>query len=360
MNLEERTFLITHFSWWLGIAEEKIDPLLDSCIPHSLTLEQVKIQTPPLSDQLIRMWAFTFLKNLPLPACQKAKTLIKSIRRRIRRPGVILPNQAPIQESPWCQAVENFKTKITENNLAKSRSAGPLGPAICLMHDVDTVDCYKAIPEITRLEQESGIPSAYFFLTGGEYPFDPALARNLDSDGFEVGLHGLTHDLAIGYRTNQSIEDHIRQALDRLEIPVVGYRAPAFAISEPLLRVLEKIDFLYDSSLHMWHPMYPSTGLAFPYHYPSSTLMEVPLSIEDSMLLDDFQLTSKQALTFIEKTLETIAGFGGVCTLNIHPRRIIQHPTFFAEVLKTVKCLFPSSAFRTPRELIATYHQPND
>ncbi len=83
--------------------------------------------------------------------------------------------------------------------------------------------------------------------------------RDAQSCGHEIGLHGLSHFLfetgnpfnilSFGY---SSIKDKILKGLrilnEKLEINPRGFRAPYHHCSESLLRVLDDLNFLYDSS----------------------------------------------------------------------------------------------------------------
>jgi len=272
--------------------------------------------------------------------------ILKLIRRYFIH-NKALPTVAPVRESDWHIAIETLEINFGSGK-AIQRST-----AICLTHDVDTRECFEAIPKLVRLEQEYGIPCTYNFLTDWEYTYSVQLARSLLMDGFEVGMHGVTHDIAIGFRPRSVIKDHISKAIKKMEVPVIGYRAPAFAISEVLLEVLDELGFRYDSSTLMWHPLYPSIGLSFPYQYPSRQLWEIPITIEDSMLFGDFRLNEGQAIRFVINTMEEVCSLGGVCTLNIHPKYAKQYPIFFKGLLEAIRSLSRIAELSTMANVIA-------
>jgi len=343
--------LLSHFAWWLGVPRRAIEPYWPQINQASLNLESLRICEPPLSDQIARKCAFHIMKRTSPENRASLKSIIKTLRRWAKESDSVLPEMAPVKKTSWHKSLGHIKQQLSESGNFPSSAVG-LGPAVCLTHDVDSVDCYETISNLARLEQKYSIPSVYNFLTEWDYAYRPEIARSLESDGFEIGLHGFTHDIAIGYRSQKSIRLHLEKALDQLGVPVYGYRAPAFAITENLIKVLDGMGIKYDSSVHMWHPMYPSLGLAFPYQYPASRIMEFPIAIEDDMLFSDFKLNENQAINYIEKTLDAIVGVGGIFVINIHPYRIKTQPGFIESVLKVINNFGNQVLITTPKSII--------
>ena len=346
--------LLSHFAWWLGVPRKVIEPYWPQISQTSIKIENLRISAPPLSDQVARKFAF-FIMRLTHPRSRASfRSTLKALRRFIKRTDLVLPDMSPITDTTWHQTVKYLKQRLKESNNLPTLKAG-FGPAICLTHDIDTIDCYESVPVLADLEQKYGIPSVFNFLTDWDYPYSSDLAKRLYSDGFEIGLHGLTHDIALGYRSPQLIRNHIEKALDQLGLPVCGYRAPAFAISDTLIKILGELNFKYDSSMHMWHPMYPSLGLSFPFKYPTTTLIEFPLSIEDAMIFGDFSLNEKQAMRYIEKTLTAVMEIGGIFVLNIHPYRIKTQLWLVEAVLKKIKETNGQVLKTTPKFIIDNF-----
>ena len=102
-----------------------------------------------------------------------------------------------------------------------------------------------------------------FFILGYSARRYPELVRAISRAGHEVSSHGYSHRLAYEqtpkvffrdiYRTKHLLEDLIGN-------PVMGYRAPSFAIrdqNEWAYDCLVRAGYAYDSSLYpVWHPRY--------------------------------------------------------------------------------------------------------
>ncbi|MDP8213933.1 MAG: DUF2334 domain-containing protein [Candidatus Euphemobacter frigidus] len=118
----------------------------------------------------------------------------------------------------------------------------------------------------------------------------------LKADGHEIAQAGTYHtygpDMARGAEPGQellplSFEEQIRRVkegkelLTELGFPPVGFRAPSFSTNRETFRVLESLDFLYDSS-SVFPPrtfntlLKPSLsqGLIYPYHPSGFNLLE--------------------------------------------------------------------------------------
>jgi peptidoglycan/xylan/chitin deacetylase (PgdA/CDA1 family) len=348
--------LLSHFAWWLGVPKKAIEPYWPQISQTSLKLENLRISASPLSDQVARKFAFFIMEHTHPSSRAPFRSTLKALRRFINRTNLVLPDMAPITDTLWHQTLKNLKQSLKESDTLPSLKTG-FGPAICLTHDIDTIDCYESVPALADLEQKYGIPSVFNFLTAWDYPYNSDLAKNLHSEGFEIGLHGLTHDIALGYRSPQLIRYHIEKALDQLGVPVCGYRAPAFAISDTLMKILDDLNFKYDSSMHLWHPMYPSLGLSFPYQYPTTKIIEFPLSIEDAMIFGDFSLNENQAMRYIEKTLTAVMEIGGVFVLNIHPSRIKTQFSLVEGVLKIINETNSQVLKTTPKFIVDSFYK---
>jgi polysaccharide deacetylase family protein (PEP-CTERM system associated) len=98
---------------------------------------------------------------------------------------------------------------------------------------------------------------ATFFVLGWVAERHPDLVREIVADGHEVGTHGHAHELL--YRqTREEFAADLTRALDALgaaggtRAPVLGYRAPAFSLTDDsrwALEVLRAHGIRYDSSL---------------------------------------------------------------------------------------------------------------
>jgi len=203
----------------------------------------------------------------------------------------------------------------------------------CLTHDVDTADCAAFWPDLVRIEERFGIASTYNILTAGPYRLDTGWLDDLEARGFEVGLHGDFHDTAFGFRKPQLISDRLQRCLDVLGRPVIGYRAPALAISDTLLALLNGLGFRYDSSISANIYYARGVDVCIPYVYPGTGLWEFPLVLQDDGLFRDRRLNDEDALTVVLEVLEAIKPFGGLFVFNSHPSHLQRHPSFYDNLL---------------------------
>ena len=98
---------------------------------------------------------------------------------------------------------------------------------------------------------------ATFFVLGWVAERHPDLVREIVADGHELATHGHAHELL--YRqTPEEFAADLRRAVDALHratggaVPIVGYRAPAFSLTDDSLWALDVLrdhGFRYDSSL---------------------------------------------------------------------------------------------------------------
>ncbi len=66
--------------------------------------------------------------------------------------------------------------------------------ALVLTHDVEGKAGLRKCRELMRLEQDLGFCSSFNFIPEGDYKVPPDLRDELESNGFEVGIHDLRHD----------------------------------------------------------------------------------------------------------------------------------------------------------------------
>jgi polysaccharide deacetylase family protein (PEP-CTERM system associated) len=93
---------------------------------------------------------------------------------------------------------------------------------------------------------------ATFFVLGWVAEKCPAMVRTIAASGHEVASHGYGHELVYSLRPSEFRRDVVRskQYLEDLTgMPIRGYRAPCFSITEWALPILQEVGFQYDSSV---------------------------------------------------------------------------------------------------------------
>jgi polysaccharide deacetylase family protein (PEP-CTERM system associated) len=126
---------------------------------------------------------------------------------------------------------------------------------------------------------------ATFFVLGWVAERYPALIRQIDAGGHEIGSHGYRHRL-IYHLSPETFKDYVLRSKHLLEDliskPVLGYRATSFSIVKDTLWALEVIKeagFIYDSSIFpIRHDIYGIDGFPrFPFVHQNG-LIEIPPS----------------------------------------------------------------------------------
>ena len=197
---------------------------------------------------------------------------------------------------------------------------------------MDWPSCYAFVERLAALEEARGVRSTFLFLTQDGYAIDRGLVRDLAARGFEVGVHGLTHDVAIGFRSSARIKDHLARARDALGVEARIYRAPGLGASERLFAILEELGFAIDGSLTVG-----GTGTVFPYEVPGRRLREHPLALQDDQLFRDQRLEDEEALARSTALLEAVLRVGGSFVFNGHPTLVSEHLPFFEAFLDAAK-----------------------
>ena len=187
---------------------------------------------------------------------------------------------------------------------------------------------------MTSIEKSYNLKSSFIFLTGGEYKISEEIISLLKTNSFEIGLHGLTHDIALAYRQEKKMESIIDAALSRIKFQGIGFRSPALSVSNKLFKVLSKFNMLYDSSIALY---YKDRASCFPYLLPGINLWEVPLCLQDDVFFRDMNLTEERALEIVKEFIEDIKEIGGVCILNFHPILIKSRLRFYENFLSLLK-----------------------
>jgi polysaccharide deacetylase family protein (PEP-CTERM system associated) len=92
---------------------------------------------------------------------------------------------------------------------------------------------------------------ATFFVLGWIADRLPGLVRHIADRGHEVASHGDNHCLNTALpieALRQDLEDSKHRLEDIIGGPVVGYRAPSFAIDDTILKSIKSAGYRYDSS----------------------------------------------------------------------------------------------------------------
>ncbi|MCD6490575.1 MAG: hypothetical protein J7K20_07620, partial [Thermodesulfobacterium sp.] len=117
-----------------------------------------------------------------------------------------------------------------------------------------------------------------------------------------------------------------KEALEKiLKKEVLGVRFHCLSYAPKITSLnLEKIGFKYDTTLGFNEKVGFRNGVAFPFHLPIydltfSSVLELPLVIQDGSFFDFLNIDVNNALNIILKTLETVKKYNGFITILWHP-----------------------------------------
>lgn len=192
--------------------------------------------------------------------------------------------------------------------------------ALVLTHDVETAAGTAKCLDLMRLEQNRGFRSSFNFVPG-DYPVAPELRAKMKADGFEVGVHGWTHDGSL-YKSRYAFRHQALKINECLrEWNAVGFRSPAMHHNLVWLRDL---DIEYDLSTFDTDPFEPQPdgmGTIFPFPVEGDGFrngyIEMPYTLPQDFTL--FIVMNEKTINIWKQKLDWVAEQGGMALLNTHP-----------------------------------------
>lgn len=235
--------------------------------------------------------------------------------------------------------------------------------ALVLTHDMETQKGLNRCYELMKLEKGLGFKSSFNFVAE-DYKVSPELRHSLTSNGFEVGVHGLTHDGSL-YKSREIFLQQAKQINQYLkEWKSVGFRSPSMYHN---LEWLHDLNIEYDASTFDIDPFEPQPdGMStiFPFWVkgasPSSGYVELPYTLsQDFTVLIIFK---DKDLKIWKEKLEWIVQKGGMVLLNVHPdyinfgdskQRVDEYPkSYYIDFLNYIKKQYKNQYWHVlPREM---------
>jgi peptidoglycan/xylan/chitin deacetylase (PgdA/CDA1 family) len=227
---------------------------------------------------------------------------------------------------------------VMENRRSKVGSVWPIDPeagkvpagwpgwpegkkfALVLTHDVEGQRGCQKCSKVAAVDERFGFRSSFNFVAEG-YTIPPQLRSELMRRGFEVGLHGVTHDGHL-YRSREYFQKQaVRINRYLSEWKIVGFRSPAMHRN---FEWLGDLDIEYDASSFDTDPFEPypdGVGTIFPFHIelfePRKRYVELPYTLpQDSTIFITFQ---ERSIDIWRRKLDWIIEKGGMALLNTHP-----------------------------------------
>jgi len=244
-------------------------------------------------------------------------------------------------------------------------SGWPVGKkfALVLTHDVEAADGQKKCYQLAELEVKLGFRSSFNFVAEG-YPVDTELQRYLASNGFEIGLHGLTHDGNLFKSRKKFLRSIFKINQYLKEWGAVGFRAPSMYHN---LEWIGELGIEYDASTFDTDPFEPQPdglGTIYPLRVKNEKsekgFVELPYTLPQDHCL--YIVMQEKDINIWKQKLEWIVRRGGMALLNTHPdymdfggknTKIEEYPVrYYEEFLNYVKDAYGGQYWHIlPRDL---------
>jgi predicted glycosyltransferase/peptidoglycan/xylan/chitin deacetylase (PgdA/CDA1 family) len=242
--------------------------------------------------------------------------------------------------------------------------------ALVLTHDVETEKGLNKCHELMDIDEKFGFRSSFNFVTG-DYQIPEELLNELQTRGFEIGIHGLHHDGNI-FRSRKVFAEHaalINQTLKKWN--AAGFRSPSMYHN---LDWLHDLNIKYDASTFDTDPFEPQPdgmGTIFPFWVEGKNgkrgYVELPYTLPQDFLL--FILMQHENIDIWKTKLDWIVKQGGMALLITHPDYINfannklkenEYPVkYYAEFLQHIKTKYEGQYWQPLPKDIARFWANN-
>jgi len=237
--------------------------------------------------------------------------------------------------------------------------------ALVLTHDVEGNRGIHRCLKLAELEKSLGFRSSFNFV-GEDFEVCSKVMNRLRMDGFEIGLHGITHRGNL-FESRKVFEKSARRINEYLQdFSIVGFRSPSMYHN---MEWIHDLNVEYDSSTFDTDPFEPQSdgvGTIFPFFVPpkgsARGYVELPYTMPQDYL--SFILMKEKNIDIWRAKLDWLAEHGGMALLISHPdymhfdtdkKFIDEYPAErYAEFLKYVKRRYEGQYWNAlPKEVAA-------
>jgi hypothetical protein len=249
-------------------------------------------------------------------------------------------------------AVGRDKKRYSQNFIIKDIHSLPTDNRkkilrLVLTHDIDSAKCAQTLHDIVQIEKYFGMRSSINVLTKSNYDVRSLQLENLQQNGFEIGLHGETHDIALGFRSDYEIRRALQSSLDVLrEFKIVSFRAPGLSVSRRLHSILIDLGFTHDSSISHG-PLYSKPFFnenILKSNDLGSKLVQAPLGLGDDILFRELLLDSSEAQNLFLSLAHDYVQHERTLVCNFHPGILSSRIDFYHDLLANLAKNFTVSS----------------
>ena len=191
--------------------------------------------------------------------------------------------------------------------------------ALVLTHDVETEKGQSNARRVAELENRLGFRSSFNFVPE-RYRLDASLMEELRQQGFEIGVHGLTHDgkLFSSHREFMCRAERINGYLKQFRAS--GFRAP---LTHRQPEWLQSIEAEYDLSFFDTDPYEPIPGGTMSiWPFKMGRLVVLPHTLPQDYTLTAV-LGERTPDLWLEK-VEFLEASRGMILVNVHPDYLLH------------------------------------
>jgi len=237
--------------------------------------------------------------------------------------------------------------------------------ALILTHDVDTKKGYENVTRLMEIEKKLDFRSSFNFVPEG-YPVDKQFINFLRQQGFDVGVHGLTHEGKMYLK-----KDNFSQIVPKINYYLKSWESAGFHSPSMLVHLdwIGDLEVEYDCSTFDSDPFEPinyGVKTIFPFlvnvSHRKHDFVELPYTLPQDHTL--FIVLREKNTNIWKKKLAWIAANGGMVFVNTHPdyMRFIDsnagsesYPSeYYEEFLEFIKNQYKGQYWNVlPREMAA-------
>ncbi len=192
--------------------------------------------------------------------------------------------------------------------------------ALAILHDVDNVSGLSDCLRLLDLDLSLGLKASFNFVAE-DYWVPPWFRQKIEDSGFEVALHGLTHDgrhFLSRERFDRS-SGKIRRYLDLWK--AAGFVAPSMICNQKWLAELEIEWACSTFDTDPFEPQRQDVHTIFPFYVkgpgPNSGYIEIPYTLPQDHCL--FVILEEKDNQIWKRKIDWIAEKGGLAMINVHP-----------------------------------------
>ncbi len=220
--------------------------------------------------------------------------------------------------------------------------------AVILTHDVEWEYGAKNIARVRAVEKKYGVVSSWNFVPE-RYSFDKSIFHVLQTEGCEIGVHGLYHD-GRDFASREIFEERLPKMNAYLKgWKATGFRSPATHRHPDWIPMLNAE---YDSSYPDTDPFEPQAGgccSIFPF-FLKNDMVELPITLPQDHTM--FEILRVKDIDLWKKKTDWIIENHGLVNIIVHPDYMLTEEALghYEEFLKYITS-FKNLWFALPRDV---------